>query len=96
MTYSASIQIVDQAFGGREEGGWWYSYGMPTKEHQSLTREFKTEKEAYEYAHKHKTIVDELNEGRPSINSVLSRGVYQWIIQHGKPRVWPKTKPRYS
>ena len=29
MTYTVAVFEVDRAYGGPEEGGWWFDYGQP-------------------------------------------------------------------
>ena len=49
--YNVTVYMVYRAFGGREEGGWWYDKSSPTQE----TYFFKTKADAELFA-------DELNE----------------------------------
>jgi hypothetical protein len=94
--FSVSIHLVDRAFGGPEEGGWWFDYGEPDGEFWSYTRLFATEEEAVEYGETLNPVIRRLNRGRPEISSVLSKGEYRWVIQDGYPHVWPHSKPHYE
>ena len=38
--YSASIHLVDRAYGGPEEGGWYFDYGEPDDGQWIYTRLF--------------------------------------------------------
>lgn len=94
MVYTVSLYLIDQAYGGPEEGGWWYTCGEP--EASTHMRAFETEAEARAYRATLAPVLAELNEGRPSISSVLSRGQYDFIIDEGLPRAFPETRPHYE
>ena len=94
--YSVNLYLVDRAFGGREEGGWWYDCGHPVL--HPLNRVFETYEEARKYQYECLVIQDQLNEGLPSIDSVLSQG--QYIVYVGEenelPAPFPAVKPHYE
>jgi hypothetical protein len=94
--YSVNLYLVDRAFGGREEGGWWYDCGHPVL--HPLNRVFETYEEARRYQYECLVIQDQLNEGLPSIDSVLSQG--QYIVYVGEenelPAPFPAVKPHYE
>lgn len=94
--YSASIHLVDRAYGGPEEGGWYFDYGEPDDGQWIYTRLFETAKEAREYADNLEWVVAAMNEDRYEIGSVLSSGRFAWIIQGGYPHAWPKERPHYE
>jgi hypothetical protein len=95
--YIVSYYNVDRAFGGPEEGGWWYTYGIPETQFDRFTRGFATEDEAYVYADRlNRHLSPKLNEGRYSISSVLSDGNYQAIVSEGYPRPFPEETPYYN
>jgi hypothetical protein len=96
--FTVAIFMCDKAYGGHEEGGWWYTYGTPDEEHAHCTRHFENEEDAQKYA----SLLDELithslNVDRPSIDSVLSSGQYWAVIQEGNtPQPFPSERPYYS
>ena len=94
--FAVNLYHVDQVFGGREEGGWWYTYGEPVL--HPLNRVFDTLEEAQRHQTKSLAIQDELNQGLPSIHSVLSQGQYRIYIgeENELPAPFPKTKPHYE
>lgn len=94
--FSVSIHLFDQAYGGPEEGGWWYQYGFPDEDYWKFTRLFETREEAREYGETLDSMIAELNQDRPSISSVSSIGCYQWIIQDDYPHEWPQQIPHYE
>lgn len=94
--YAVNLYHVDRAYGGREEGGWWYDCGHPVL--HPLNRVFETYEEARRYQYECLVIQDQLNEGLPSIDSVLSQG--QYIVYVGEenelPAPYPAVKPHYE
>lgn len=94
--YSVSIHLYDRAYGGPEEGGWWYSYGEPDEGLWHHTRLFPTYRHAKEYRDSLDPVIEKLNEGRPDIGSTASEGVFGACIQANYPHAWPKVRPRYE
>ena len=103
--YSVAIYYVDRCFGGPEEGGWFYTSGVPICrpvtgiEPLDIIRTFANSD--YETAHAHAARVQALldagvNAGRPPITSVLSRGRYRAEVMAGLPRYFPRERPRYE
>ena len=92
--YAVNLYFVDRAFGGREEGGWYYDYGQP--ELHPLNRVFEHREDAEDYVISLQDYEEELNENLPSIDSVLSQGQYQFRIDEGFPKPFPSTKPHYE
>jgi hypothetical protein len=94
---SVAIYLVDQEFGGSEEGGWWFSSGYPDEDFMQYTKHFKYDSHALNYIDKlHKKVLPALNEGRPHMSSVLSRGEYRAVMCEGYPRAFPESRPHYS
>lgn len=93
-----SIYLVDKAWGGPEEGGWWYDAGEPALEYASHTRIFSIEGRALAYRDMLRSgLVAQLNEGRREINSVLSEGRYEAVIDEDHyPEPYPKERPHYE
>jgi len=94
--FSVSIHMVDRAYGGPEEGGWWFDYGEPDHAYFRKTKLFETKDEAYSYAKTLDHMIEELNKGRPSISSMASEGQYRVIVQEGYPHSWPEQRPHYE
>jgi len=93
---TVAIYIVDRAYGGSEEGGWWYDCGEPSDEQCKYTRGFETEAEALNYSAELLPICHELNGGRPDIGHSNSVGQYMPIISDGNPKPFPSERPYYS
>jgi hypothetical protein len=95
--HSVAIYMTDLAYGGTEEGGWWYTSGFPSTDHTEHTKYFDNEEEALKYSTElYNTVCKELNEGRASVSSVLSNGEYDTQVMDGEPRPFPDERPYYS
>ncbi len=95
--HTVAIYLVDRAYGGPEEGGWWYDHGEPAVEYIEFLRGFPGKEDAERYA-------TELNENhcrvwnkdRPSIGSMRSIGHFRAKVMEGFPRAWPEETPHYE
>ena len=95
--YTVSICMVDRAYGGPEEGGWWYDVSAPCDEYASYTRGFEIQASAHRYADRlEKGVLANLNAGRRPLSSVISTGIYRAIVFDGNPRQLPVVKPHYE
>jgi hypothetical protein len=96
--YCVSVYLIDRAYGGPEEGGWWFDYGEPVLERDLPTPQFTTDKnEAWQFRDAmQKTLDATANVGRRPISSVLSEGKYVAIIDEGFPKAYPETRPHYE
>lgn len=100
--YCVSVHLVDRAYGGPEEGGWWFTYGHPPGHHDirwhRFTRFFREHQkaEAMAYQGRLNRALQVINHGLPSIGSMSSQGQYRAIRQEGEPHVWPESKPHYE
>lgn len=86
--------LIDQAYGGAEEGGWWYTYGDPVL--TSHMRVFTDQAEAHQYIDSLEPELDRMNEGRPKISDTNSIGRFDARICEGWPKAFPDRIPRYS
>jgi len=88
------LYLMDRAYGGAEEGGWYYTYGDPVL--TTHLRCFALLEDAWLYARSLDPLVDQVNEGRPSISRVASEGEYAAIICDGWPKHFPEDTPHYE
>lgn len=86
-----NVYMVDQAYGGREEGGWWYMAGYPVE-----SRRFNSMPDAQKTLTELETSYNEENKGRRPISSVLSEGEYRVILETHFAEPWPKCRPHYE
>jgi hypothetical protein len=98
MCYTVAVYLVDLAYGGPEEGGWHYEYGIPSEEHIRFTRGFDTEEDAYAYSRSiNEAHSDAWNQGRRGIGSVLSEGQFFAEVRDGaEVKPWPESRPHYE
>ena len=94
IRYCVAVYMIDKAYGGAEEGGWWYTYGDLVK----LLKVFGNEKQAYDYANRlNDRLETTLNKGRRSISSVLSEGRYSAkVYENSPPQHFPEVTPHYE
>ena len=82
----------DRAYGGSEEGGWWYD---TDKFIACLGRTLDpTAAETIKNAHQPR--IDDLNEGLPPIWSVASRGRSEVRVEHSPGEDYPTERPHYE
>lgn len=86
-----NIYLVQQQYGGPEEGDWWYEQGIPYASIPVMPKET-----AKEVADRYQPLVDQLNEGRPSLSSVLSEGRYRISRERHIAIIFPKERPHYE
>ena len=83
--------MIDQAYGGPEEGGWYYTVGRPVESRLAdddiQAEEILAERRAYWEWH---------NKERPEIWSVLSEGRFAVWRESHYARVFPDAKPYYE
>lgn len=93
---------VDRAYGGPEEGGWYYDTGTPVQRGEEddvfcALQCFENEEEAFDAFLKLEKLVKEANSNRHSPSSLLSDG--DWLramFTKIPPYSWPETRPHYE
>jgi hypothetical protein len=98
--WSVAVYLLDRAYGGPEEGGWYFDCAQPQLEKWlPVPLFFYSKDEAIEAAGKMQEALDApggVNEGRRPIDSVLSEGVYRARVERGWPQGWPAQTPHYE
>jgi hypothetical protein len=105
--YTVAVYLIDKAYGGPEEGGWWYEAGVridtlpvDNKPLDLAIPAIFTEREFASEVAKHRNdLLDEhFNRHRRSdISSVLSEGRYVARVCTGYPEAhFPAVKPHYE
>lgn len=97
--WSVAVFKIDKAYGGPEEGGWYYGVGEPVIAPGWPLPSFHATREAAIAAREAMDSEIEklgLNEGLPSIDSVLSQGRYAAHVCEGMPTHYPKERPYYE
>lgn len=106
--FTVAVYLVGRAYGGPEEGGWWYDHGKrqdvdfskewPEFGRYGIPRIFGDEESAFAWGENVNALLDEtINKGRREIGSVLSTGRYHAEVHEGYPVAhWPETQPYYE
>jgi hypothetical protein len=92
--YCVAVYLAELAYGGPEEGDWWYNCGELVR----LIRVFGSEEQAYKFAARMDCkLAKTLNKGRRSKSSVLSEGVYEAeVFEDYAPKHYPEVRPHYE
>jgi len=94
-----NVYLADRAYGGPEEGGWYYDYGIPVESRRvkvpaagdlSPYSEYREELEFIESRYWR------LNQDRPEIHSVISEGRYVVTTEDEFAKPYPETIPHYE
>jgi hypothetical protein len=99
-TYTVAWFSTAQAYGGPEEGGWWYDTGAPLR----VVRTFRNEDQAYTYCRRLNETAARLTFGpdwRDRINpreksSVLCDSYIAAEVCEGPPAPYPAERPHYD
>lgn len=94
MKYVVAVYLQDRAYGGPEEGGWWYDCGEMVR----TMRTFGSEERAIAYCRKlNDRLAGSLNRDRREISSVLSEGRYgAEVYDDFAPHHYPSNRPHYE
>jgi len=92
--FIVAVYLIDRAYGGPEEGGWYYEAGELVRQ----VRLFKNEEAAMDYSRRlNKWLQRTLNKGRRPISSVLSEGCYCALVYGDyAPKYYPEETPHYE
>lgn len=93
--FQVAIYHVDQAYGGPEEGGWWYTHGDLVK----VIKNHKTREEASKHCRNLNAKLEREQDadGVPRISSVLSEGRNEAKVFEGfAPNSFPEQTPHYE
>lgn len=92
--FTVAFYEIDRAYGGPEEGGWWYSTGHLERMH----RVFKCEEAAYECARRANRLLEVVQRGKRDLDSVTyCGGRFAAEVHEGlPPQHYPETRPFYE
>src|SRR3546814_969428 len=94
MRYIIALYEIDRAYGGAEEGGWWYDTGELAR----LLALAPTEARAIQLADRANRLLERLQRHRRRVDSVLYAGgrytaiVFEWTA----PPAFPVVRPHYA
>lgn len=87
MTYTVHVFEIGRAYGGPEEGGWYYSYGLP----QKRVKRFKKLAQAKRFCI---ALNDELDKQR-DCSSYGGADELRAYVCPTKARAFPEVQPTY-
>ncbi len=92
--FIVAVYLEDRAFGGSEEGGWYYDCGELVR----VSHVFGNEDRAIAFCRRmNDRLRATLNRGRREISSVLSEGRYAARIEEDfAPQYFPQQRPYYE
>ncbi len=85
-----NVYDVNRAYGGAEEGGWWFDCGAP------LRTIHVRQRDAERCLRRVERVLAEWNRGAPPLHSVACMGVYQARIEDQPAQAWPNPYPHYE
>lgn len=89
-----NVYEVDRAYGGAEEGGWWYTTGTYDAEQSFKAADVES---AQEYAELLSQRLEGEEADLPALHSVLYRGGRHIVKVESTPgRDFPETRPHYE
>src|SRR3546814_12349377 len=94
MRYIIALYEIDRAYGGAEEGGWWYDTGELAR----LLALARTEARAIQLADRANRLLERLQRHRRRVDSVLYDGgrytaiVFEWT----EPPAFPAVRPHFA
>jgi hypothetical protein len=87
-----NVYLCDRAYGGPEEGGWWFDYGLAQRSFPVATQ-----RRAERILELCKRICACRNEDRMSdVSSVISEGRYEAWIEDEPAANYPALRPHYE
>ena len=93
-TVFVNVYLIDRAYGGSEEGGWYFETGrfidgeaFPDEREEDIERAIKNAEER---------CADYNNDRNDDISSVLSEGRYVVFRQTSPGKSYPDSKPHYE
>ncbi|EAT07483.1 hypothetical protein SKA58_19670 [Sphingomonas sp. SKA58] len=94
MAYLVALYRVDRAYGGPEEGSWYYDCG----ELERIVRACPSEASANAVANRLDRLLDRLQARRPDVSSVLYDGsrFSARVYAHRAPPFFPEQRPVYE
>lgn len=85
-----NVYLRDRNYGGPEEGGWWYDSWEPVR---SIAVGAHL---VGRLAARVTRVIERWNEGRRPIDSVLSDGAYEVLIEREPAHASPERRPHYE
>ena len=93
MAWYVNAYETYDAYGGPEEGGWWYTVGTPTGESFGPFDDIET---AWEQEYVLRDWADGKNEGRWPRHSSNGGDWFALYVEDHPPKAFPEEYPRYE
>ncbi len=93
--FYVNVYQIGRAYGGKEEGGWWYDYGLPVDLYCE-EKPYPTKEEAKAKAEQIYEQLAVLNEEHADINSVEGDGLFQVFVEEEPAKAWPAVIPSWE
>ena len=97
VTWYVNTYRVGLAYGGPEEGGWWFNVGEPDEstEIEAMSSEELINSIKITFDEKNAE-AEEDNKHLPPIYSVNSRGIFEVVVEPHEGRTWPEEHTHYE
>ena len=94
MRYVLAFYEMDRAYGGPEEGGWWYDTGQLERPFRIVTGEAR----AITLVARANALLERLQRTKRSVSSVAYQGGRHRVVlfENAAPHDFPKNAPRYE
>jgi hypothetical protein len=93
MAHALAIYEIDKAYGGPEEGGWWFDTG----ERLAIVRHFDDPEKAFAACRRANAWLDRIQTGQRPVSSVLyNGGRLAARVYRNPPAFFPQERPRYE
>jgi hypothetical protein len=94
QTFTVAFYEIDRAYGGSEEGGWWFNTGRLER----IARTFKNEDAAYKFCRRANSLLHTIQRGSREVGSVIYGGgrFTAEVYDTPPPAFYPETRPHYE
>jgi hypothetical protein len=94
MAHVLAIYEVDRAWGGPEEGGWWYDCGQLAR----IIAVIHDKERARTFCERADRLLQRLQRCKPSVDSAVYAGGRHTVIvfERVAPEFFPAQRPRYE
>src|SRR5262245_8867054 len=92
--YLLAFYEIDRAYGGPEEGGWWFDTGQLVR----VSKVFRSEDAAYRACGRANILLRLVQRSRRDVGSVLYDGgrYAAQVFEDTAPAFYPEARPRYE
>lgn len=96
-TYYVNLYEIDRAYGGPEEGGWWYSCGIFVRSHSFVFTDRIEARDRMELLNRRTDeIANDPRGARANLSSVICEGRLSWCVEEHAGENFPQERPFYE